>query len=192
MADGINRFSIRVHYKGELTELPNKKYGGDRVKNYHYCNHDRWSICTLDRVAENLGYSKFSVIYHYLILGKNIEDWLVYVLYEDIAQDLIRYRMKCGLVDVYFVHLKTYSVSGYEVGPCKAKERANPNENQQGGEVCEESFDVEEIMLTNIPVTQFENEGEEDNRGKGELGANKHTGGGTLGEENLKFAKGIR
>ena len=48
----MNRFSIRVHYGGELTELLNKEYHGGGVKIIDYYNSDRWSIDTLDRVAK--------------------------------------------------------------------------------------------------------------------------------------------
>ena len=81
-----------------------------------------------------------------------MEDGLVYVLCEDVAQDLARDGVKYGLVDVYFVHLKTYSISECEAGPCKPKEGTDPKENQQGGKVHEESSDVEEIVMTNISV----------------------------------------
>ena len=59
-----------------------------------------------------------------------MEDVLVYVLCEDVAQDLARYGVKYGVVDVYFVHLKTYFISECETESCKPKEGTDSNETQ--------------------------------------------------------------
>ena len=48
-----------------------------------------------------------------------MEDGLIYVLCEDVAQDLARNGVKYGMVDVFVVHLKLYSISGCEPDPYK-------------------------------------------------------------------------
>ena len=113
-----------------------------------------------------------------------MEDGLIYVLCEDVAQDLARNGVKYGMVDVFVVHLKLYSINGSEPDPHKGSTN-DVDKNQQG------SPSVEEIVLTNIPVSQSQDESEVDGRDTTNFGAAEHKNAADQGLENLHCTEEI-
>ena len=79
--------------------------------------------------------------------------------------------------------LKLYSISGCEPELSKGNTTDIYEKHQQG------SPSMEEIILTNIPVSQSQNGGEVDGKGTTAFRADGHKNRIVLGLENLYFAE---
>ncbi|KAL3497643.1 hypothetical protein ACH5RR_040375 [Cinchona calisaya] len=64
---------------------------GENEAMVDFCNPERWSLYTLDEIADRLEFHELCVCYYCIVLGKNIENGLVYMLCKDDATDLVNY-----------------------------------------------------------------------------------------------------
>ena len=104
-----NLFSIRVHHGGKLEVTHERAYVGSLVAVYHYCNLERWSLCSLDKIAEELGYEEHSIRYYYLLPGQRMQDGLFYMFSEEDATELARSGEWKKMVDVFCTRIQHFN-----------------------------------------------------------------------------------
>ena len=147
-------FSIRIHFGGELRDTGNRDYVGGSVDIVDGCNPEKWSLCKLDEVANKLGFEPYTVGYYYLIPGRNMADGLVYMLQEDDAAELAKLGSMYGLVDVFFIHRRTYNLPHFAVDEEGRRHDSNRNNEESVRVATPENVQEESVhVATPTPAT---------------------------------------